>query len=94
MSKYNTFMELMNIRTREGEIIIGFANWYQGLLHANIDPDHEIIKYLFFNMLLSEVQTPQAVELYEEEKNSGLGFPCRKQISRKLCWKVSDTNSN
>ena len=29
-----------------------------------------------------------------ETANSRPGFPCRKQIGRKLCWKISDADSN
>ena len=46
-----------------------FANQYQALLPADTDPDLDIIKYLFINKLPNEVQTPRAVDLYEEEKN-------------------------
>ena len=35
MSKYDTFVEVMNIRMHEGETVAAFANHFQGLLHQS-----------------------------------------------------------
>ena len=65
MSKYGAYTELMNIRMREGETIAVFANRYQGLIPASMDPDNELVKYHFINKLPNEVKT-----LYEERRIS------------------------
>ena len=54
---------------REGEAIAAFANGFQGLILASIDPDNEHIKYHFIHKLPNEVQTLRAFDMYEEEKS-------------------------
>ena len=46
-----------------------FSNQYKGLLLADIDPDHTLVKYHFVSKLLSEVRMQQIRRLYEQKKN-------------------------
>ena len=66
---YDTFTEMMNVRIHKGETIAAFANRFQGLLPADIDPDHTLVKYHFVSKLLSEVRMQQIRRLYEQKKN-------------------------
>ena len=68
-SKIDAYNELLNVRMREGEAVAPFANRFQGLIPASMDPDNELIKYHFIHKLLNEVQTLQAFDMYEEEKS-------------------------
>ena len=69
VSIYDAFTELTNIRMREGESIVVFANRYKRLLPAENDPDHNFIKHHFISKLPIEVQRPWAVRLYYEKKS-------------------------
>ena len=59
----------MNSRMCKGETISAFANQYQGLLLADSDLDHDVLKHLFINKLPREVRTQQIRKLYEQQKS-------------------------
>ena len=63
MSKYDTFVEVMNIRMHEGET--AFANCFQGLLPMTTKADHELAEFLFLSKLPNEVRMIAVVKLFE-----------------------------
>ena len=59
----------MNIRMREGERVSMFANRFQGLLPADSNLEHNVVKHIFINKLPREVRTQQIRKLYEQQKS-------------------------
>ena len=55
--KYNTLVEMIQVRMRKGETAAAFANRFQGMLPTSIKADNELTKFLFLNRLPSEPQT-------------------------------------
>ena len=55
--QYDTLVEMLQIRMREGETANAFANRFRGMLPTSIKTDNQLAKFLFLNRLPSEPQT-------------------------------------
>ena len=61
--QYDTLVEMLHVRMREGETATTFANQFRGMLPTSIKADQQLAKFWFLNKLPSELWTRKAIQI-------------------------------
>ena len=65
--QYDTLVEMLHVRMREGETATAFANRFRGMLPMSIKADHQLAKVWFLNKLPTELRKRKAIQIFEKE---------------------------